>query len=96
MAPGVLVPEVGVREPVQSKKGQQLPSAEQNSYGSYFPVEPEQLSLESNYGAMQPGTVGYLQPTAADAPLGIMHERYRRDGYLFVSTSRLLLLCMNL
>lgn len=53
-------------------------------YGSYHPADPDTLSLESNYGPMEPGSVGYLQPTSFDTPLEIMHERFERDGYLFV------------
>lgn len=80
MAPGILAESVGAPKSVPTK---QL-SQQQHQYGSYHPIDPEKLSLESNFGPMLPGTVGYLQPTSADTPIEIMHERFRRDGYLFV------------
>lgn len=84
MAPGVLAPETNIHEPVVSKKERKDSGARHDEYGSYFPMDPDKLALESNFGPMQPGTVGYLQPTSADTPLEVMHERYQRDGYLFV------------
>ncbi|KAJ6036389.1 hypothetical protein N7540_000668 [Penicillium herquei] len=53
-------------------------------YGSYYPVDPSTLNLESNFGPMETGSIGYLQPTSVDTPLDIMHERFECDGYLFV------------
>ncbi|CAI6100795.1 hypothetical protein V2G26_010534 [Clonostachys chloroleuca] len=61
-----------------------LKSTVDDGYGSYYPVDPDTLDLQSNFGPMEPGSVGYLQPTAVDTPLEIMHERYERDGYLFI------------
>ncbi|KAJ5107373.1 hypothetical protein N7456_004048 [Penicillium angulare] len=58
--------------------------ASDDIYGNYSPANPDTLNLESNFGPMEPGTIGYLQPTSIDTPLDIMHERYERDGYLFV------------
>ncbi|CAM1510832.1 Fc.00g083450.m01.CDS01 [Cosmosporella sp. VM-42] len=53
-------------------------------YGNYYPADPATLSLESNFGPMDPEAIGYLQPTSADTPLEVMKERFERDGYLFV------------
>ncbi|KAH8893978.1 hypothetical protein GQ53DRAFT_860091 [Thozetella sp. PMI_491] len=53
-------------------------------YGSYYPVDPAHLSLESNFGPMDKDSIGYLQPTLASTPIEIMRERFERDGYLFV------------
>ncbi|KAJ5282319.1 hypothetical protein N7497_002516 [Penicillium chrysogenum] len=61
-----------------------LKPAVNDQYGAYYPADPETLNLESNFGPMDPGSVGYLQPTSVDTPLEIMHERFERDGYLFV------------
>lgn len=55
-----------------------------DNYGNYYPVVPATLNLESNYGPMSPESIGYLQPTSKDTPLEVMHERFERDGYLFV------------
>ncbi|WZH48390.1 Phytanoyl-hydroxylase [Fusarium acuminatum] len=59
-------------------------AASQDPYGHYHPADPTTLSLESNYGPMEPDTIGYLQPTTMDTPLEVMHERFEKDGYLFV------------
>ncbi|RYP56432.1 hypothetical protein DL769_009917 [Monosporascus sp. CRB-8-3] len=59
-----------------SRKGDQ--------YGQYYPRDPATLELESNFGPMDPELMGYLQPTSADTPLDVMHERFEKDGYLFV------------
>ncbi|EWY89638.1 phytanoyl-CoA hydroxylase [Fusarium oxysporum NRRL 32931] len=56
----------------------------QDPYGHYFPADPETLNLESNYGPMESDMIGYLQPTTKDTPIEVMHERFERDGYLFV------------
>jgi phytanoyl-CoA hydroxylase len=61
-----------------------LKPAVNDQYGAYYPADPETLNLESNFGPMDPGSVGYLQSTSVDTPLEIMHERFERDGYLFV------------
>ncbi|KAF2021478.1 hypothetical protein BU24DRAFT_487890 [Aaosphaeria arxii CBS 175.79] len=81
MAPGVLTetPPTNLEH-----SGTKKSHTAQDNYGNYFPVEPEKLSLESNYGPMKPGTVGYLQPTSADTPIDVMHERFKRDGYLHI------------
>lgn len=94
MAPGRLesppanashLPSDGKSQPQQS-----LSPASDEIYGHYHPVGPDTLNLESNFGPMEPGSVGYLQPTSIDTPLEIMHERFERDGYLFVSRARLI------
>lgn len=59
--------------------------ASDGTYGKYYPRDPSTLNLESNFGPMEPKSIGYLQPTSIDTPIEIMHERYQRDGYLFVS-----------
>lgn len=90
MAPSRLVsPPTG---PVEAPIGKCSPSvcckpAPDDIYGSYHPVNPDTLNLESNFGPMEPGSVGFLQPTSADTPLATMHERFERDGYLFVGQS---------
>ncbi|KAK6828850.1 hypothetical protein RU639_003659 [Aspergillus parasiticus] len=53
-------------------------------YGKYYPTDPKNLSLEGNFGPMDPERIGYLQPTSKDTPLQIMRERFNRDGYLLV------------
>lgn len=53
-------------------------------YGHYHPADPSTLDLESNFGPMDPASIGYLQPTSADTPIEVMQERFERDGYLFV------------
>lgn len=64
-----------------------LNGASQDPYGHYFPADPATLNLESNYGPMESDMIGYLQPTTKDTPIEVMHERFERDGYLFVSIS---------
>lgn len=59
-------------------------AASQDAYGHYYPADPITLNLESNYGPMEPDAIGYLQPTTMDTPLEVMHERFEKDGYLFV------------
>lgn len=54
-------------------------------YGKYYPTDPKNLSLEGNFGPMDPERIGYLQPTSKDTPLEIMRERFNRDGYLLVN-----------
>jgi phytanoyl-CoA hydroxylase len=80
MAPGILAETGIVPDNLPTKSWNQ----NQQQYGNYHPIESEELSLESNFGPMHSGTVGYLQPTVADTPIEIMHERFKRDGYLFV------------
>ena len=87
MAPGVLVAESPAEVSITKPLTRLDSATKQDSYGSYYPMNPDKLDLESNFGPMQPGTVGYLQPTSADAPLEVMHERYQKDGYLFVCQS---------
>ena len=72
-------------------KLKELQGQGQDQYGHYHPADPASLSLESNFGPMDADSIGYLQPTRVDTPLEIMHERYERDGYLFVSFVQLLL-----
>lgn len=85
MAPGVLSEPATVYDANPAK----TPNSKQDEYGQYHPIEPEKLSLESNFGPMQPGTVGYLQPTSADIPIEIMRERFQKDGYLLVGLTTL-------
>lgn len=61
----------------------------EDMYGHYHPADPASLSLESNFGPMDPESVGFLQPTSADAPLEVLHDRFQRDSYLFVSNPNL-------
>lgn len=58
-----------------------------DQYGKYYPTDPRNLSLESNFGPMLPQMIGYLQPTSKDTPIEVMRERFNGDGYLFVSPS---------
>lgn len=58
-----------------------------DKYGEYYPTDPKNLKLESNFGPMLPEKIGYLQPTSKDTPIEVMRERLIRDGYLFVSLS---------
>ncbi|KAL4894522.1 hypothetical protein BDV59DRAFT_207113 [Aspergillus ambiguus] len=55
-----------------------------DNYGKYYPVDPKNLNLESNFGPMDPAQIGYLQPTSKETPLDVMRERFSRDGYLLV------------
>jgi hypothetical protein len=57
----------------------------EDQYGHYFPLSPDALKLESNFGPMVSEQIGYLQPTTVDTPIEVMQERFLRDGYLFVS-----------
>lgn len=92
MAPGILQSESPTLVPatLPQRKLKQDKNASTNStediYGNYYPANPETLSLESNFGPMDPMTIGYLQPTTADTPIETMRERFERDGYLFVSS----------
>lgn len=70
--------------PVELQYDERMKAASNDIYGKYYPADPKSLNLESNFGSMDPENVGYLQPTSADTPLEIMHERFQRDGYLFV------------
>lgn len=84
MAPGILVddrPEADISTVSNGK-------AEGNVYGSYYPIDPAKLKLESNFGPMHPDQMGYLQPTSKDTPIETMRERYFKDGYLHVSKLR--------
>ncbi|RSL79619.1 hypothetical protein BHE90_011979 [Fusarium euwallaceae] len=84
MAPGRLEsPPADTTTPsVQKLKASKGPS--EDPYGHYYPADPNTLSLESNFGPMEPDTIGYLQPTTLDTPLEVMHERFEGDGYLFI------------
>ncbi|OOF93860.1 hypothetical protein ASPCADRAFT_172713 [Aspergillus carbonarius ITEM 5010] len=55
-----------------------------DQYGKYYPTDPRNLSLESNFGPMLPQMIGYLQPTSKDTPIEVMRERFNGDGYLFI------------
>lgn len=83
MAPGILVDESPSAGISTFSKGQ----IERDSYGSYHPIDPANLKLESNFGPMHPDQMGYLQPTSKDTPIEVMRERYFKDGYLHVSIS---------
>ena len=74
----------GIRTAECSQPTSSLKPAINDQYGKYYPADPTTLNLESNFGPMDPSSVGYLQPTSIDTPLEIMHERFERDGYLFV------------
>lgn len=80
MASGMLFdspPETDVSTVIKGK-------TETDKYGSYYPVDPAKLKLESNFGPMHPDQMGYLQPTSKDTPIKVMRERYYKDGYLHV------------
>lgn len=84
MAPGILVddnPHAGISTVSKVE-------TERDNYGSYHPIDPAELKLESNFGPMHPDQMGYLQPTSKDTPIEVMRERYFRDGYLHVRVSR--------
>lgn len=87
MTPGRLASpttEAIASHPVELQHDEHVKAASNDIYGKYYPADPKALNLESNFGSMDPENVGYLQPTSADTPLQIMHERFQRDGYLFV------------
>lgn len=84
MAPGILVDD----NPHSGISTVSKVETERDNYGSYHPVDPAELKLESNFGPMHPDHIGYLQPTSKDTPIEIMRERYFRDGYLHVRVSR--------
>ncbi|KAJ5098771.1 hypothetical protein N7532_005772 [Penicillium argentinense] len=75
--------QVSARLPAGKASPASLKPAPDDTYGTYYPTDPDTLDLESDFGPMEPGTVGYLQPTSIGTPLEIMHERFERDGYLF-------------
>lgn len=84
MAPGILVddhPHAGI--PTVSKA-----ETERDNYGSYHPIDPAELKLESNFGPMHSDQIGYLQPTSKETPIEVMRERYFKDGYLHVRVLR--------
>lgn len=85
MAPGILTEEA---QPAlaMSTAGKGTPS--EDMYGRYYPVDPKDLELESNFGPMRPEQMGYLQPTSADTPIEEMRKRFSKDGYLLVSRIR--------
>lgn len=88
MAPGALQSEEPATLPKQKSKqtDRNAPYNPSNDiYGNYHPADPATLRLESNFGPMDPASIGYLQPTHRDTPLEIMRERFERDGYLLVS-----------
>lgn len=98
MAPGVLQSEAPASLPTQKVK--QLDHREaydpnNDIYGNYFPADPKTLSLESNFGPMDPASIGYLQPTHRDTPLNVMRERFERDGYLLVCPFTAIEIYMN-
>lgn len=84
MAPGILVddnPNAGTSTVFKWQ-------IERDAYGSYHPIDPAELKLESNFGPMHPDQMGYLQPTSKDTPIEVMRERYFKDGYLHVRLFR--------
>lgn len=72
------------RSATKSQHKEDLEPAADDIYGKYHPTDPKALKLESNFGPMDPDSVGYLQPTSFETPMEIMHDRFQRDGYLFV------------
>lgn len=80
MAPGILVDDNPSSGTPTVSKGE----VEQDIYGSYQPINPEELKLESNFGPMHAHQIGYLQPTSKDTRIEVMRERYFQDGYLHV------------
>ncbi|RAH75681.1 phytanoyl-CoA dioxygenase family protein [Aspergillus aculeatinus CBS 121060] len=55
-----------------------------DDYGKYYPTDPRNLNLQSNFGPMIPEQIAYLQPTAKDTPVEIIRDRFLRDIYVFV------------
>lgn len=82
MAPGILVDDAPTAGTSLFSKGE----TQKDGYGSYHPIDPANLKLESNFGPMHPDQMGYLQPTLRDTPIEVMRERYFKDGYLHVSS----------
>lgn len=80
MAPGILVDDT-TDERLSTVSKVEI---ERDNYGSYHPIDPAELKLESNFGPMHPDQMGYLQPTSKDTPIEVMRERYFKDGYLHV------------
>lgn len=86
MAPGIVESAYEASAcSMKDAKNLKSKAAPDDMYGRYHPAEPDTLNLESNFGPMEPASIGYLQPTSANTPLDIMHERFEKDGYLFVS-----------
>lgn len=84
MAPGIQSATLPNSTTLPQKKAGLKSETSKDQYGHYYPADPATLSLESNFGPMDPDSIGYLQPTSADTPLEVMHERFERDGYLHV------------
>ncbi|KAK7708839.1 hypothetical protein SLS57_008900 [Botryosphaeria dothidea] len=84
MAPGIQSVSAPDPTPLPQRKATAQNDASNDQYGRYYPADPATLNLESNFGPMDPASIGYLQPTSADTPLEIMRERFERDGYLHV------------
>ncbi|PYI24002.1 hypothetical protein BO99DRAFT_374789 [Aspergillus violaceofuscus CBS 115571] len=71
-----------IHVPPTAEEQNQIPP--NDVYGKYYPTNPQNLNLKSNFGPMIPEQIGYLQPTAIDTPVEIMRERFLRNGYVFV------------
>jgi phytanoyl-CoA hydroxylase len=61
-----------------------------DQYGNYYPMNLENLRLESNFGPMLPGQMGYLQPSSMNTPIGILQQSFKCDGYLLARTDCIL------
>lgn len=85
MAPGIQSTTLPDSTTLPQKKANLKSETLEDQYGHYYPADLVTLNLESNFGPMDPDSIGYLQPTSADTPLEIMHERFERDGYLHVT-----------
>ena len=50
-----------------------------------IPITAQGLpQLYVNDGLLDPSEIGHLKPSSPDLPLSVLHERYERDGYLFL------------
>ncbi|KAF9639598.1 phytanoyl-CoA hydroxylase [Lasiodiplodia theobromae] len=86
MAPGIQSATLPDPTTLPQTKASLNSETPKDQYGNYYPADPATLNLESNFGPMDPDSIGYLQPTSADTPLEVMHERFERDGYLHVKS----------
>ena len=51
---------------------------------SILPTKPPPPGIGANQGIIKDGHIGWLRPTAKDAPLSEIRKRLQEDGYVFM------------
>ena len=78
MAPGILIDgdsQTAYEQPsTTSIKDRSNDCLSHDDYGHYYPVNPNTLNLESNFGPMYKDSIGYVQPTSAEASIEEMRD----------------------